>query len=134
MKTELPKLPILHTLHSIVEFKNSLNAFTDTLDKVIKKHVPLSKPTPFKKCWWLTDLSDKWNQVCKLARKVYCQVELHNFDHPVHEEPCKLRNEYTEMIHSAKQEHWIIWLKHTDECSIWTIHHFISSSSGDGTK
>jgi len=51
-KTELAKLPIPHTLRSIPEFETSLKAFTDTLDKVIEKHVPVTKPTPFKKWWW----------------------------------------------------------------------------------
>ena len=133
-KAELAKLPIPHTLHNIPEFESSLKAFTDTLDKVIEEHVPISKPTPFKKWWWSNELTKKWNEVRKLARKVYCQVQLHNFNHPVHEEHRKLRNKYTEMICSAKREHWIEWLEHADERSIWTVHRFVSSPSGDGTK
>jgi len=133
-KEELAKLPIPHTLRNIPEFETSLKAFTDTLDKVIEKHVPITKPSPFKKRWWSDALSKKRNEVRKLARKVYHQVQRHNFDHPVHEEHRKLRNEYTEMIRSAKREHWINWLEHADERSIWTVHRFISSPSGDGAK
>jgi hypothetical protein len=134
MKTELTKLPIPHTLRDIPEFETSLEGFTKTLDTVIEKHVPITKPSPFKKRWWSKDLSKMRNQVRKLSRKVYQQVKRHNFDHPVHEEHRQLRNTYTQMIRDAKQEHWIDWLEHADEHSIWTIHRFISSSSGDGAK
>jgi hypothetical protein len=102
MKTELAKLPIPHVLHNISEFESSLNAFTDTLDRVIEKHVPVSKPLPFQKRWWTRDLSTKRNQACKLAQKAYHQAGLHNLDHPIHKEHRKIRNEYTEMIRSAK--------------------------------
>jgi hypothetical protein len=41
MKSELAKLPSPHTLHSIPEFESSLEAFTNTLDRVIEKHVQI---------------------------------------------------------------------------------------------
>ena len=38
------------------------------------------------------------------------------------------------MIHDTKTEHWIDWLEHADEHTIWTVHHFIASPTGDGAK
>jgi hypothetical protein len=134
MKIELAKLPEPHTLHSVPKFKMSLNTFASSLDSIIEKHVPVSKPTPFKKWWWSTELKDKQNQVCKLARKVYWLVRHHDFDHPIHEEHCICRNEYTELIRRSKQEHWIMWLERADDRSIWTIHCFIYSTSGAKTR
>jgi hypothetical protein len=134
METELAKLPVPHTLHSIPEFESSLEAFTNALNRVIEKHVQLCKPTPFMKRWWNDDLKQKRKLVRKLARKVYRLVERHNFDHPTHEEHRKLWNEYTQMIRDAKQEHWISWLEKANDQSIWTIHRFILSSAGDRAK
>jgi ribonuclease HI len=134
MKTELAKLPIPHTFRTILDFETSLNAFTNTLDSIIEKHVPKTKPTPFQKRWWSGELADKRNQVRKLARKVYRLVQHHDFDHPTHEEHRTCRNAYTELIRSSKQEHWIEWLERADDRTIWTIHRFITSTSGDGAK
>jgi hypothetical protein len=67
MKTELAKLPIPHTLRDIPEFETSLEGFMKTLDTVIEKHVPITKPSPFKKRWWSKDLSKMRNQVRKLS-------------------------------------------------------------------
>ena len=38
------------------------------------------------------------------------------------------------MIRDAKTEHWIDWLEHADEHTIWTVHRFIASPTGDGSK
>ena len=134
METELAKLPTPHTLLSITDFKTSLEAFTDSLNRVIEKHIPIAKPTPFMKRWWTADLKLKRKEVRKLACKVYRLVQRHIFEHPIHEEHRKLRNEYTQMICDAKQDHWITWLERADDQTIWTIHRFISASPGDGAR
>ena len=134
MEIELDKLPIPHTLYSTREFKTSLKNFEDTVNRVIDNHVPLSKPSPYQKRWWSPDLKKKRTEVRKLAHKVYKLVQRHDFDHPVHEQHRQSRNEYTQMIRDAKTEHWIDWLEHADEHTIWTVHHFIASPSGDSAK
>ncbi|KAF5370505.1 hypothetical protein D9615_010347 [Tricholomella constricta] len=40
--------------------------------------------------------------------------------HPIHEEYRQSRNAYSEMIRSAKAEHWAEWLEGLDESSVWT--------------
>ena len=128
METELAKLPTPHILLSVPEFKTSLKAFTDTLNRIIDKHVPIATPTPFMKRWWTANLKLKRKEVCKLARKVYHLVQCHIFKHPIHEEHRKLRNEYTQMIRDTKQDHWITWLERADDRTIWpstasSLHH-----------
>jgi len=61
-------------------------------------------------------------------------VQQHDFNNPIYKQHHQLHNEYTQMIHDAKNEHWIDWLEHADEQTIWTVHHFIASPSGDGAK
>jgi len=134
MKIELDKLPVPHVLRSIDEFKTSLKNFDDTLKRVMDKHVPLSKPSPYQKRWWSLALQKKRTEVRKLARKVYKLTQQHDFDNSIHEDHRKLRNEYTQMIRDTKTKHWIDWLEHADEQSIWTVHRFIASPSGDGAK
>jgi ribonuclease HI len=134
LKTELDKLPTPHVLRSTDEFKTSLKDFEDTLSRVIDKHVPLTKPSPYQKRWWSPALKKKRTEVRKLARKVYKLTRQHDFDNPLHEQHRLLRNEYSQMIRDAKTEHWIDWLEQADEQSIWTVHRFIASPSGDGAK
>ena len=38
------------------------------------------------------------------------------------------------MIRDAKNEHWIDWLEQADEQTIWNVHRFIASPSGDGAR
>ena len=134
LKAELDKLPIPHTLRSVNEFKTSLKNFEDTLNRVIEKHVPTTKPSPYQKRWWSPALKKKRTEVRKIARKVYQLVQRHDFDNPIHEQHRQLRNEYSQMIRDAKNEHWIEWLEQADEQTIWTVHRFIAAPSGDGAK
>src|ERR1700683_5378274 len=86
LKAELDKLPIPHTLRSVNEFKTSLKNFEDTLNRVIEKHVPTTKPSPYQKRWWSPALKKKRTEVRKIARKVYQLVQRHDFDNPIHEQ------------------------------------------------
>ena len=43
-------------------------------------------------------------------------------DHPIHEEHCKIRNQYGNEIQAAKKAHWVEFLEHMTNRDIWTAN------------
>ncbi|GBE85933.1 hypothetical protein SCP_0804570 [Sparassis crispa] len=114
------------------QFNTVLKNLTDAITATIKEKVPLSKPTPFTKCWWSKDLTKSRKHVQCLTRTSH--KFQHIADHPSHTEYRKTRNRYGEEIKSAKQDHWEAWLESADSESIWTIDRFTSAGPTDGSR
>ena len=60
------------------------------------KHIPVSKPSPYSKCWWSKELATLKKVKEKLARKSYKRQTVDK--DPIHEALQQARNNYPEVI------------------------------------
>ncbi|GBE85285.1 RNA-directed DNA polymerase from mobile element jockey [Sparassis crispa] len=114
------------------QFNIVLKSVSDAISETIKTTVPISRPTPFTKCWWSKDLAKSRRALQRLARASHrlCHIP----DHPSHAEYRKVHNHYGDEIKLAKQDHWEAWLESSDPDSIWTINRFTAAGPTDGSR
>lgn len=124
---ELPEPEELRTCESFEEWRTALN---EAIQNAIDKHVPLSKPSPFTKRWWTSDLAAAKKVTKKLASS--SKRYRPNMEHPIHKQYRRQHNDYSEMIRTAKIEHWAAWLEGLDESSIWTASRLVTGPDTDG--
>ena len=117
---------------SITSFNHKLNNLNTAVWGTVDKHVKLSKPSPYPKRWWSTDLAKEKQATTKLGHKAQALCNFVN--HPIHEEYCQQQNRYLEHIKKAKAEHSIDWLEGLDETSMWQVSRFISSPPTDAAR
>jgi hypothetical protein len=81
LKSDLANLPPPTEIENIQTFTDRLN---ETMQKAIEKHVKLTKPSPYSKRWWSTELANEKKKMQQLGGR----VKYHRLDtqHPVHEE------------------------------------------------
>jgi ribonuclease HI/exonuclease III len=106
------------------------------VDKAIKtairKHVPLTRLSPYSKRWWNKELTGMKRDKEKLARKSYTRRALDN--DPIHEEFRQARNIYSKAIRDAKSEHWLGWLETLDEEGVWAANRMATGPAADGGR
>jgi hypothetical protein len=98
-------------------FNRTLNELNNTIQDAIRKHVKMSKPSPYSKRWWSTELASEKKKMQQLGGRVKFQQA--NPSHSVHEEYWQQCNCYSKKIQHVKAEHWIGWLKGLDKASVW---------------
>ena len=129
---DLANIPIPTEIHNTNTFTHRLNMLNDIIQNTIKTHVKLTKPSPYSKRWWSTDLAKEKRKTLQLGgrAKYYRLVP----NHPIHEEYRMQRNQYAEHIREAKVEHWVEWLEGLDQMSIWQASRIVTSPSTDAGK
>ena len=125
---EIPTTEIM----MIEEFNHRLVALDKAVADTIEEHVPTAKLSPFTKCWWTADLAAVKKATHKLSRKSYHAH--HNHNHPIHEDFCRIRNNYSDLIWKTKTEHWIGWLEGLDETSVWEASRLATGPASDGGR
>jgi len=119
-------------IKEVAEFERRLAVLDAVVEEAIRVHVPLLKLSPFTKRWWTSELTEKKKEVSRWGRKSYHQHK--NSQHSTHERYRRLRNEYSEMIRTAKVEHWVAWLEGLDETSIWDASRLVTGPATDGGR
>lgn len=104
------EIPSAHTL------ENRLSGLTKAIENTIAKHVPLSKPSPYSKCWWTAELDKESTKVKRLQNGAFDKCQQHT--HPIHAELKKARNSLSGNIRKAKEDHWSEYLKNVDSQNI----------------
>ena len=117
LKTNLENLTPPTELVDTQSFDKTLSKLNNTIQDAVRKHVKISKLSPYSKRWWSTELASEKRKMQRLGGRAKFQRA--NPSHPVHEEYRRQRNHYSEKIRHAKAEHWIGWLEGLDETSIW---------------
>ena len=132
LKTNLDNLPPPTEITDIQEFDSKLNALNTAIQDAIGKHVQLTKPSPYSKRWWSTELAKEKKKMTQLGgRSKYHRGSL---DHPIHEEYRQQRNRYSEKIRNAKADHWVEWLEDLDESSVWQASKLVTSPPTDAGR
>jgi len=132
LKNDLANLPPPTEIENVQMFTDRLKVLNETIQKAIKKHVKLTKPSPYSKRWWSTELANEKKRMQQLGGRV--KYHCLNTQHPVHEEYRRQQNRYSEMIRKAKVEHWVEWLEGLDESSIWQASKLVMSQATDAGK
>jgi len=71
LETRLAALPEPEELTTITQFHAMLKQLDLVIKAVIVKHVPMSKPSPYSKCWWSKELAALKKVKEKLVRRSY---------------------------------------------------------------
>jgi len=121
-----------HEVQNESEFYRRLNALTLAITDTIESVVPKLRPSPYTKCWWSKELSQKRAEVWKLGRRSYT-LRGHP-DEPAHRTYKTARNQYGTMIEMAKRTHWEEFLQSVDDKTVWSAHHYTASAPSDGGK
>ena len=112
MAARLTELPEPEELTMIVQFHATLKQLDLVIKVAITKHVPMSKPSPYSKHWWMKELAALKKVKEKLVRRSYERRVMD--EDPIHEAFQQARNNYSEAIQTTKAEHWTEWLESLD--------------------
>jgi hypothetical protein len=132
LENRLGPHPHLHRITDHQSFQDEVDFLEKALQDTVQQVVPLSRPSPFAKRWWTKELSQARAKFQKLSNRSH-RRRLEP-DHPVHEEMRRACNDYTELVKTTKEEHWINWLEETTEESVWNVHRLVSGPSSDGGR
>jgi hypothetical protein len=131
LSDDLNNLPAPTEIYDANTFIHRLDTLNEKIQNAIKKHVKLTKPSPYSKRWWSTDLAKEKKKKQQLGgRSKYHRLVP---GHPIHDEYRTQRNRYAECIREAKAEHWVEWLEGLDQASIWNASRLVTSPSTDAT-
>jgi exonuclease III len=84
LKANLANLPPPTELENTEEFNDKLKALNEAIQDAIRKHVKLTKPSPYAKRWWTAELAEEKKKMRQLGgRSKYHRL---NEQHPIHEE------------------------------------------------
>ena len=102
---------------------------TVTIQEVINKEVPLTKPCPYMKCWWMKELLDLKRVKNKLSKISYCFRGTP--DHPSHAEHKSAACNLSNCVNVTKKKHWVKWLKDAKFKDIYTANRYINRDPTD---
>jgi hypothetical protein len=132
LKDDLANVPPPTEITSIQEFNDKLKTLNEKIQNTIEIHVKLTTLSPYSKRWWMKELADEKKKMQQLGGR--SKYHRQNAQHPVHAEYRRQRNRYSEMIRTAKAEHWVEWLEGLDESSIWQASKLVTSPATDAGR
>lgn len=112
------------------EFHAALKCVMEAIEKAVERNVPKSRPSPYSKRWWTTELTEMKKTNKTLARRAY----RHRADpeHTAHEEHEQAWRNYADAIEKAKKTHWEEWLENLQGEEIWIANKYVDKTSSDG--
>jgi len=129
LEARLAVLPEPEELTMIAQFHATLKQLDLVIKAAIAKHVPMSKPSPYSKHWWMKELATLKKVKEKLARRLY-ERRVVDGD-PIHEAFQQARNNYSEAIQTTKVEHWTEWLESLDREEVWSANQLVTGPTSD---
>ena len=91
------------------ELETAVNTLVETIQEVLDQEVPITKPSPFTKCWWTKELTELKHEQTRLSKLSYRYRGIR--DHTVHAEFKSATNKLSNRINETKKEHWTEWLQ-----------------------
>ena len=113
-------------------FEAQLRAVTAAIADMVEELVPKTKPSPYMKRWWSTELTRSRAAARRIGRRAYAWRG--DPTDKVHDEYKVARNQYVAAIKKSKQEHWEAFLEEVDMKTIWTAHKYASADTSDGGR
>ena len=105
LKDDLANIPPPTEITSIQEFDDKLKTLNKKIQNAIETHVKLTTPSTYSKRWWMKKLADEKKKMQQLGARL--KYHRQNAQHPVHTEYRQQCNRYSEMIRTAKADHWV---------------------------
>jgi len=96
---ELKELDIHEKMATIDGFTLHLGKLTQIMLEVIDTKVLKTKPSPYQKCWWSKELTEKPKEVCRLMCKAYSR-RFHPYD-PIHYENKSMIKAHSTIVSSC---------------------------------
>ena len=96
-----------------------IGAMQRTIDEV----VPIAKPCPHSKRWWMKDLDKLRRSMVSLTRKCYRMHDVPG--HLLHADLQAAKAKYTKEICKTKERPWKDWLDEANDNDIWTANRYI---------
>jgi hypothetical protein len=94
--------------------------------ETVGESIPLTKPSPYAKCWWSKELNIKCKAVHKLGRIAKKRAERQL--NPIHKMYQIARNKFTESIKRVKENHWKGWLEELTLTEAWSFHRYAANN------
>jgi ribonuclease HI/endonuclease/exonuclease/phosphatase family metal-dependent hydrolase len=132
LEAGLAELPAPREMWRKAEINTAVNALERCITNTVEATVPLARDAPHTKRWWTKDLSAKRKEFQRLSHQSH-RNRMYP-DAPVHQDYRRVRNDYTELIASTKEEHWATWLEEATEVSVWDVHRLATGPSSDGGR
>ena len=111
-------------------FLTVFSLLTAAIQSAVDQHVLETRPSPYAKRWWTSELAELRKKKCRLKSKSYRLRAQHL--HPAHGEAQAAASRYATKIEEAKKKHWEDWLEDVDVDNIWTAHKYAGGAPTDG--
>ena len=111
------------------ELNNTVDKLVEGIREVLEHNVPISKPCPYMKRWWMKELTDlKWvkNKLSKVAFHFRDTL-----DHPTHTEHKAAAWRFSCCVEDSKWKHWSKWLENANTNSIYTANKYMNGKLMD---
>lgn len=92
----------------------------------------MTKPIPFERRWWTTELKKMKKDMFRKARKSNNKDGIQ--DDPAHEEYRTARNAYTQAVKREKKRLWEEWLETMDGEEVWKAGKLVGKDTPDGGR
>ena len=111
------------------ELEVSVDSLVKSIQETLAQEVPLTKPCPYMKHWWLNELSDLKKVKNRLSKLAHCFRGTP--DHPAHFDHREAAQKLHNCIDTTKKNHWPKWLEDTTIIDIYMANKYIN---GDTTN
>ena len=114
------------------DLEASVKCLTRAIQQTICTSARKNKPRPNSKRWWNDDLSRMTKDLRGLRK-----VKVRNCalpDHPVHSELHEKEEQFAEVVHKAKSNHWWEFLKNAMDKDVWSANKYVAEPISDGCK
>ena len=110
--------------------KNNIDAMANRLvqiiSNVINEKVPISKPSPYAKCWWTKELTNLKKEKNQLSNLLYRLRGIPNA--PIHTSHREAASCFSNKIKESKKKHWLNWLEEADSRDIYNANMYITNT------
>jgi hypothetical protein len=93
LKEDLTNILPPTEIESAQDFNTALKNLNEAIQNAIEKHVKLTKPSPYSKRWWTSELASEKKKIQQLGGK--SKYHRSNPQHPIHEKYRQQRNRYS---------------------------------------
>ncbi|KAK6972221.1 Endonuclease/exonuclease/phosphatase, partial [Favolaschia claudopus] len=101
----------------------AVSELTNHIQDALKKHTPMSKPSPYAKRWWSPELSDLRKEHKRASRKASAR----GASVAEREDARAKQRSYFSAIRRQKRRHWREWLEQADMHSVWMANKVVSA-------
>ena len=105
------------------------DSLVNAINEALKEMVPISKPSPYARCWWMRELMELKKVKNRLSNFSY---KLHGIpEAPTHAQHKEAMDKFCHRVDEIKKAHWDNWLEGATSKDIYIANKFITSLPSD---